>query len=173
MRIAHVAAFAAAIAVVACSSQDSTAPVAPAPTQQPAASAAPVAATVTATATATTAVVAAPAPKTLKAAMKAIEEDWKAVEGAIDQLKKGAAPDLAATEAAARRVAQAMHAAYDPFEDKEVPNFAVMAKEAEAALNAFADHAKSGKQDALKELGKTLQDQHCARCHDATEEAKG
>ena len=105
--------------------------------------------------------------------MKAIEEDWKAVEGAIDQLKKGAAPDLAATEAAARRVAQAMHAAYDPFEDKEVPNFATMAKEAEAALNAFADHAKSGKQDALKELGKTLQDQHCARCHDATEEAKG
>ena len=171
MRIAHVAAFAAAIAVVACSSQDSAPQAAPAPTQQPAASAAPVVAT--ATATATTAVVAAPAPKTLKAAMKAIEEDWKAVEGAIDQLKKGTAPDLAATEAAARRVAQAMHAAYDPFEDKEVPNFATMAKEAEAALNAFADHAKNGKQDALKELGNTLQDQHCARCHDATEEAKG
>ena len=109
----------------------------------------------------------------LKAAMKAIEEDWKAVEGAIDHLKKGTAPDLAATEAAARRVAQAMHFAYDLFEDKEVPNFAVMAKEAEAALNAFADHAKSGKQDAMKELGKTLQEQHCARCHDATEEAKG
>jgi hypothetical protein len=115
----------------------------------------------------------APAPTTLKAAMKAIEDDWKKVEAAIDQLKKGAEPDLAATEAAARRVAQAMHFAYDPFEDKEVPNFAVMAKEAEAALNAFADGAKNGKKDALQELGKTLQDQHCARCHDATEEAKG
>ncbi len=163
MRIPHFVALAATVAVVACSSQDPQATGASAP--------APV--TATATATTTVAVAAAPAHKTLKAAMKAIEEDWKAVEGAIDQLKKGAAPDLAATEAAARRVAQAMHAAHDPFEDKEVPNFATMAKEAEAALNAFADHAKNGKQDAMKEIGKTLQDQHCARCHDATEEAKG
>ncbi len=159
MRIPHATALLAATAIAACSSQDSQA--------KGASAQAPV------TATATTAVAVAPAPTTLKAAMKAIEEDWKAVEGAIDHLKKGTAPDLAATEAAARRVAQAMHFAYDPFEDKEVPNFAVMAKEAEAALNAFADHAKNGKQDAMKELGKTLQEQHCARCHDATEEAKG
>jgi hypothetical protein len=161
MRIPHATALLAATAIAACSSQDSQAKGASA--QAP----------VTATATATAAVAVAPAPTTLKAAMKAIEEDWKAVEGAIDHLKKGTAPDLAATEAAARRVAQAMHFAYDPFEDKEVPNFATMAKEAEAALNAFADHAKNGKQDAMKELGKTLQEQHCARCHDATEEAKG
>lgn len=161
MRIPHATALLAATAIAACSSQDSQAKGASA--QAP----------VTVTATATAAVAVAPAPTTLKAAMKAIEEDWKAVEGAIDHLKKGTAPDLAATEAAARRVAQAMHFAYDPFEDKEVPNFAVMAKEAEAALNAFADHAKNGKQDAMKELGKTLQEQHCARCHDATEEAKG
>ena len=159
MRIPHATALLAATAIAACSSQDSQA--------KGASAQAPV------TVTATAAVAVAPAPTTLKAAMKAIEEDWKAVEGAIDHLKKGTAPDLAATEAAARRVAQAMHFAYDPFEDKEVPNFATMAKEAEAALNAFADHAKSGKQDAMKELGKTLQEQHCARCHDATEEAKG
>jgi hypothetical protein len=159
MRIPHATALLAAFAVVACSSQDSQATGASAQ--------APV------TATATAAVAVAPAPTTLKAAMKAIEDDWKKVEAAIDQLKKGTEPDLAATEAAARRVAQAMHFAYDPFEDKEVPNFAVMAKEAEAALNAFADGAKNGKKDALQELGKTLQEQHCARCHDATEEAKG
>jgi hypothetical protein len=159
MRIPHATAFLAAVAVVACSSQDSQA--------NGASAQAPV------TATATAAVAVAPAPTTLKAAMKAIEDDWKKVEAAIDQLKKGTEPDLAATEAAARRVAQAMHFAYDPFEDKEVPNFAVMAKEAEAALNAFADGAKNGKKDALQELGKTLQEQHCARCHDATEEAKG
>jgi len=159
MRIPHATALLAATAIAACSSQDSQA--------KGASAQAPV------TATATAAVAVAPAPTTLKAAMKAIEEDWKAVEGAITHLKKGTAPDLAATEAAARRVAQAMHFAYDPFEDKEVPNFATMAKEAEAALNAFADHAKNGKQDAMKELGKTLQEQHCARCHDATEEAKG
>ncbi len=159
MRIPHATALLAATAIAACSSQDSQA--------KGASAQAPV------TVTATAAVAVAPAPTTLKAAMKAIEEDWKAVEGAIDHLKKGTAPDLAATEAAARRVAQAMHFAYDPFEDKEVPNFATMAKEAEAALNAFADHAKNGKQDAMKELGKTLQEQHCARCHDATEEAKG
>ncbi|MEY4830598.1 MAG: hypothetical protein RLZZ562_2394 [Planctomycetota bacterium] len=159
MRIPHATALLAAITVVACSSQDSQA--------NGASAQAPV------TATATAAVAVAPAPTTLKAAMKAIEDDWKKVEAAIDALKKGAEPDLAATEAAARRVAQAMHFAYDPFEDKEVPNFAVMAKEAEAALNAFADGAKNGKKDALQELGKTLQEQHCARCHDATEEAKG
>jgi hypothetical protein len=159
MRIPHATALLAAFAVVACSSQDSQA--------NGTSAQAPV------TATATAAVAVAPAPTTLKAAMKAIEDDWKKVEAAIDALKKGTEPDLAATEAAARRVAQAMHFAYDPFEDKEVPNFAVMAKEAEAALNAFADHAKNGKQDAMKELGKTLQEQHCARCHDATEEAKG
>ena len=159
MRIPHVTALLAAVAVVACSSQDSQA--------NGASAQAPV------TATATAAVAVTPAPTTLKAAMKAIEDDWKKVEAAIDQLKKGTEPDLAATEAAARRVAQAMHFAYDPFEDKEVPNFAVMAKEAEAALNAFADGAKNGKKDALQELGKTLQEQHCARCHDATEEAKG
>jgi hypothetical protein len=161
MRIPHATALLAAFAVVACSSQDSQANGGSA--QAP----------VTVTATATAAVAVAPAPTTLKAAMKAIEDDWKKVEAAIDALKKGTEPDLAATEAAARRVAQAMHFAYDPFEDKEVPNFAVMAKEAEAALNAFADGAKNGKQDAMKELGKTLQEQHCARCHDATEEAKG
>jgi hypothetical protein len=159
MRIPHATALLAAFAVVACSSQDSQA--------KGASAQAPV------TVTATAAVAVAPAPTTLKAAMKAIEDDWKKVEAAIDQLKKGTEPDLAATEAAARRVAQAMHFAYDPFEDKEVPNFAVMAKEAEAALNAFADGAKNGKKDALQELGKTLQEQHCARCHDATEEAKG
>ncbi len=159
MRIPHATALLAAVAVVACSSQDSQA--------NGTSAQAPV------TATATAAVAVAPAPTTLKAAMKAIEDDWKKVEAAIDQLKKGTEPDLAATEAAARRVAQAMHFAYDPFEDKEVPNFAVMAKEAEAALNAFAEGAKNGKKDALQELGKTLQEQHCARCHDATEEAKG
>jgi hypothetical protein len=159
MRIPHATALLAAFAVVACSSQDSQA--------NGTSAQAPV------TATATAAVAVAPAPKTLKAAMKAIEDDWKKVEAAIDALKKGTEPDLAATEAAARRVAQAMHFAYDPFEDKEVPNFAVMAKEAEAALNAFADGAKNSKKDALQELGKTLQEQHCARCHDATEEAKG
>ncbi len=105
--------------------------------------------------------------------MEAIEEDWKAVEGAISQLHKGATADLASTETAARRVAQAMRCAYDPFEDKEVPNFATMAKEAEAALNAFAESCKEGNKAALMDLGKTLQEQHCARCHDATEEARG
>ena len=166
MRIPHATALLAAFAVVACSSQDSQANGGSAQTTVAAAQRAESAGVVVTLDDVTP-------PKTLKAAMKAIEDDWKKVEAAIDQLKKGAEPDLAATEAAARRVAQAMHFAYDPFEDKEVPNFAVMAKEAEAALNAFADGAKNRKKDALQELGKTLQDQHCARCHDATEEAKG
>ena len=155
MRNPLVVPFVTVVALVACSSQ----PVDPAPA-----------------ADSTPATAAAPAPtqpKSLKSAMKAIEEDWKAVEATISQLQKGADAELAGTEAAARRVAQAMHFAHDPFEDKEVPNFATMAKEAEAALNAFADGCKQGDKAKLTDLGKTLQEQHCARCHDATEEAKG
>lgn len=164
MRIHRLSVFAAAVAVVACSSQDSQAKGASAPKATAATTAAPSPAA---------AARAPQPPKTLKAAMKAIEDDWKAVEEAIASLQKGADADLAATETAARRVAQAMRFAYDPFEDKEVPNFATMAKEAEAALNAFADGCKQGNKAAVTDLGKTLQEQHCARCHDATEEAKG
>ena len=66
-----------------------------------------------------------------------------------------------------------MKLAYDPFEDKEVPQFATYAREAEAALKAFGAAAAKGAADQVKELGKTLQSQHCARCHDAVEKVHG
>jgi hypothetical protein len=109
-------------------------------------------------------------PKDLKAGMKAIEEPWKVLE---EGQKQSEGLDLAAMATAADACAFAMHLAYDPYEDKEVPNFAQFAREAEAALQKMAAAARAGRAAAVRELGKSLQEQHCARCHDAVEEARG
>ena len=107
MRIPHATALLAAFAVVACSSQDSQA--------NGASAQAPV------TATATAAVAVAPAPTTLKAAMKAIEDDWKKVEAAIDQLKKGGAPLMLTLDASVQFVLEEeLQAAYAPWVALEV-----------------------------------------------------
>lgn len=111
-----------------------------------------------------------PAPVSLKEGMKRMEEDWKHIE---ESLKANPPSDLPGLAAAATKVAAAMHLAYDPFEDKEVPNFATFAREAEQALLQFADDARNGRAEAVAERGKSLQEQHCARCHDATEEVHG
>lgn len=118
----------------------------------------------------TPAAVARPLPKDLKTGMKAIEESFKMLE---EGFKKADGNDLAAMATAADACAFAMHLAYDPFEDKEVPNFAQFAREAEAALQKIAEEARAGRAAAVHELGKTLQEQHCARCHDAVEEVRG
>lgn len=136
-----------------------TAP-APAPAA-PAAAPAAVAATATATATAT--------PKSLKSAMKGIEDDWKLIEKGLE----AATADLPAMAKAAERVAAVMKLGYDPFEDKEVPNFAQLARESEAAFLDLAKKAAAGDADGVKAMVKTLQPQHCARCHDAYEEVHG
>lgn len=111
-----------------------------------------------------------PLPESLKKGMKRIEEDWKLVEEA---LKANPPANLPAVAAAATKIAGAMHLAYDPFEDKEVPNFATFAKEAEQAFLQLAEDAKNGRAAAVAERGKTLMDQHCARCHDAVEAVHG
>lgn len=112
----------------------------------------------------------AAAPKNLKSAMKGIEDDWKRIEAG---LASNPASDLAAMAAAAQRVAAVMKLAYDPWEDKEVPDFGKFAREAESALLELAKKAGAGDAAAVKELGKTLQPQHCARCHDAVEAVHG
>ena len=143
--------FFAAVVIAACSATE--------PAPKPAAAGSPAATT-------------APAgvPKSLKAAMEGIEEDWKAIEKAIET---GALGDGKALGASAERCAAVMKLAYDPFEDKDVPQFATYAREAEAALKAFGAAAAKGAADEVKELGKTLQSQHCARCHDAVEKVHG
>lgn len=147
--------FLAALVIAACSATEPVAKPAPAPVAAPVANG-----------------VAAPAgaPKSLKAAMEGIEEDWKAIEKAIET---GALGDGKALGAAAERCAAVMKLAYDPFEDREVPQFATYAREAEAALKAFGAAAAKGAAGEVKELGKTLQSQHCARCHDAVEKVHG
>lgn len=102
--------------------------------------------------------------------MKGIEDDWHAIEKAIET---GTLGDGKALAAAAERCAAVMHLAYDPFEDKEVPNFATYAREAEAAFRAFAAEAAKGATERAMGLGKTLSTQHCARCHDAVEQVHG
>lgn len=116
----------------------------------------------------TAAAAASATPKSLKAAMEGIEEDWHLVE------KQVLAPnDLPAVAKAAERIAKVMHLAYDPWEDKEVPEFAKLAREAEAAFVELAQRATAGEAEAVKTMGKTLQSQHCARCHDAVEAVHG
>lgn len=165
--------------VVACTSADpvasSTTPAAAQPAQ-PEAQATPVAQPDTQPAAQPVAqpVVAAavaPAFKSLKSAMKSMDDDWKAVEKAIETDLQGA--DLAALAKSAAHVSAIMKLAYDPFEDKEVPDFAKLAKEAEAGLMDFAKAAEAGDLAKLRELGKKLHSQHCARCHDAVEEVHG
>lgn len=151
-------AFAAAVAACSAnppSSAPSAAPTAPAS----AAAAAPAAPTP-----------AAALPKNLKSAMKGIEDDWKRIEAG---LASNPVRDLAAMAAAAQRVAAVMKLAYDPWEDKEVPDFGKFAREAESALLELAKKAGAGDAAAVKEMGKTLQPQHCARCHDAVEAVHG
>ena len=128
-------------------------------------------ATPTAAATAATAVATTNAtkPKDLKSAMKGIEDDWKLIEAGLE----AASADLPAMAKAAERVAAVMKLGYDPFDDKEVPNFAQFARESEAAFLDLATKAAAGDAAGVKAMGKTLQPQHCARCHDAYGEVHG
>ena len=184
-----------AVAIAACSALDRNLPTAPgmpsAPSQptapsvpsaslpsaptQPEATTAPSTTiappAISATVPSTSAASAAPAaPKTLKSAMKGIEEDWKLLE---QQLAAPATMDLAKMAVAADRVAAVMKLAYDPWEDKEVPDFAKFARESEGAFLDLAAKARGGDAEAIKALAKTLQPQHCARCHDAYEHVHG
>jgi len=102
--------------------------------------------------------------------MKSIEEDFKLIEKAIET---GSLGDAKALAAAAEKCAAVMKLGYDKYEDKEVPDFAKLAREAEAALKQFGSEAAQGHADNVKQLGKTLQAQHCARCHDAVEKVHG
>ncbi|MFM1871354.1 MAG: hypothetical protein RL398_776 [Planctomycetota bacterium] len=154
--------------VVACTSAD------PVATSTPPAATQPAQPAQQAPQTAAQPVVAAavaPVFKSLKSAMKSMDDDWKAVEKAIESDLQGT--DLAALAKSAAHVSAIMKLAYDPFEDKEVPDFAKLAKEAEAGLMDFAKAAEAGDLAKLRELGKKLQSQHCARCHDAVEEVHG
>jgi hypothetical protein len=112
----------------------------------------------------------APAPKSLKAAMEGIEKDFELIEKGLAANPVG---DLRAIAGAAERCAAVMKLAYDPWEDKEVPKFAQYAREAESALLKLAMEAGQGHADLARDLGKTLQAQHCARCHDAVEQVHG
>lgn len=109
-------------------------------------------------------------PKTLKAAMKGMEEHWQRIEKSLAANPVG---DLQAMATDAQRVAAVMKLAYDPWEDKEVPHFGQLAREAEAAFLDLAAKAADGDATAVKALQKTLQPQHCARCHDAVEAVHG
>lgn len=165
MRHPYLCAFLAfATLVAACSSVAEQ----PAVAAQPAAPIAPVAAVPAATPTPATATTTA-APKSLKSAMQGIEDDWKQIEQGL----AAATADLPAMAKAAERVAAVMKLGYDPFEDKEVPNFAQLARESEAAFLDLAKKAAAGDAAGVKAMAKTLQPQHCARCHDAYEEVHG
>jgi hypothetical protein len=176
MRHPYLCAFLAFAALVAaCSSVEEQPAVAaqPAAPSAPAAPAAPIAPLAAVPAAAptptTTTATATAAPKSLKSAMQGIEDDCKQIEQGLVAVTA----DLPAMAKAAERVAAVMKLGYDPFEDKDVPNFAQLAREAEAAFLDLAKKAAAGDAAGVKAMAKTLQPQHCARCHDAYEEVHG
>ncbi len=173
-RIVVVLAYAALIAACTATADapNLQAPPSPSAPAAPTTLAVPAAPAVTSLATESlaTAATTAPAPKNLKSAMKGIEDDFKLIEKALEP---GATADLKSVAAAAERVAAVMKLAYDPWEDKEVPNFGKFAHEAEDAFRAFAAKAAAGDAAGVQQLGKTLQPQQCARCHDAVEQVHG
>lgn len=158
-----------AAAIAACSATPANPPSPPAPAAaaptQPTAAPAPVVA-----APVVVAPVVAAKATTLKAAMNGMEEAWKLIEKA---LAANPPTNLPAVANAAVEVAGVMRLAHAEFEDKAVPNFATLAREAEAAFLDLSKKASLGDGPGVKAHEKTLQPQHCARCHDAVEAVHG
>jgi len=85
-------------------------------------------------------------------------------------LLDGEATDLRVVAEAANAAAEAMRLGYGRLEDRSVPGFATMARDAESWLLQVALEARQAHGDIARELfaaGKP----HCVRCHEAHERA--
>ena len=76
--------------------------------------------------------------------------------------------DLAAIETTARKMAAAVAQGYGRLEDPRVPDFAGLARRAEAWLVDVADTARAGRARELKTKIIEGEAVHCERCHDAS-----
>ncbi|MCA8964743.1 MAG: hypothetical protein H6838_04880 [Planctomycetes bacterium] len=104
-----------------------------------------------------------------QASMQQIKEHLQIVR---DQLQDTAVADLAAVSAAANAAAGLLSDGYGRYEDRTVPGFARMAREAESWCLQLASEARQGHGAIARELFVTGID-HCKRCHDAVDKVRG
>ena len=89
-----------------------------------------------------------------------------------DELQDTAIADLPAVAAAANAAAALLSDGYGRHEDRTVPGFARMAREAESWCLQIASEARQAHGSIARELFVSGID-HCKRCHDAAEKARG
>lgn len=143
------AAFAAAILFASCRTAPEAPPAAP--------ERAPVAAT-----DATT--------ESWSAAMKQIRRRYDAIEAALARPPFG---DLRAVAAAAQDAAERLRLGYGMHEDRAVPGFARMARDAESWLLEVALEARQAHGHIAAERFFAGRQRHCGDCHDAHERVHG
>ncbi len=101
--------------------------------------------------------------------MQQIKEHLQIVR---DQLQDTAVADLSAVSAAANAAAALLSDGYGRYEDRSVPQFARLARDAESWCLQLASEARQGHGVIARELFRNGID-HCNRCHDAVEKARG
>ena len=79
--------------------------------------------------------------------------------------------DLKRAATVANDAAATMRLGYGPFENKQVPGFARMARDSESWLLQIALEARQAHGDLAAELYRNGRRQHCNDCHDAHERA--
>lgn len=103
-------------------------------------------------------------------AMRELEQQAKSL---AHQLLDSPAPDLREVAAAAEAAAAIVREGYGRFEDRSVPGFAKMARDAESWLLQVGLEAHAGRAELARELLRGGDRAHCQRCHDATAKARG
>ncbi len=101
---------------------------------------------------------------TWKASMAEIGTHWKVIETALKQNPVG---NLRAVADAANDAAGLMRHGYGKFEDKRIPGFARLARDAESWLLRIALEARQDQPDLAVALFREGEAQHCGKCHEA------
>jgi hypothetical protein len=109
---------------------------------------------------------AAPAASTWRARMLEVEGHVEHLERALLGMPQG---DLVAAAAAARSAAAIVRDGYGKDEDKTVPGYARMARDAESWLLQVALEARSAHGELAADLFRAGRARHCASCHEAVE----
>ncbi len=104
------------------------------------------------------------------------QQDMRTVKAQLEivraELRDAAVGDLVAVAAAANRAAELLRGGYGAHEANDVPDFARMAREAEAWCLSIATEARLAHGAIARELFRTGV-HHCTRCHDAVERVRG
>lgn len=109
-------------------------------------------------------------PETWAQAMKQVRRRYDAIEAALARPPFG---DLRAVAAAAQDAAERLRLGYGVHEDRAVPGFARMARDAESWLLEVALEARQAHGAIAAERFFAGRQRHCGDCHDAHERVHG